>query len=347
MQRRPAVVIAGGLGSGRGVQHGKVGVEHRHDPPLTLPVKTQEHTALIGGVDRAFGIGVHAHKIDRAAQLPLPGAEHTGGEPAAVGGEIQCDRRTGGLGHLPAVQQMQRRVKHLHLRGVAARLRDNGKGIVVGHGTEQDARVKALGIECPGAAADRQLGPGAVVHGKMGAAHGQHRPCVGRLQTENLGTVGRIDNHILGPQFDKAARKRLDLQRLADACGSGPAAVCAVDIEHRAVHSVPQHSEGGRQGACQHGDGNGQHRNEHAEKDPPPVLALLVERRQGFKPRAALPCCGVGGFWRRRGAAHRLGGAQADVPAGAADACLGGLPLLPRQHPLPPRQAFFFRFVHG
>ena len=77
------------------------------------------------------------------------------------------------------------------------------------------------------------------------------------------------------------------------------------------------------------------------------MLPLLVERCQGLEPRGGLPCCGVRRFGRGRTAPHRLRHAQADIPAGAADTGFGGLPLFPRQHPLPPRQPFFFRFVHG
>ena len=44
----------------------------------------------------------------------------------------------------------------------------------------------------------------------------------------------------------------------------------------------------------------------------------------------------------RRTAPHRLRHAQADIPAGAADTGFGGLPLFPRQHPLPPYTLDFY-----
>ena len=74
------------------------------------------------------------------------------------------------------------------------------------------------------------------------------------------------------------------------------------------------------------------------------ALTLLDQRREGLHV--------VGLFFRRWGrggtaaAAHRLGGAQADVPAGTGDGIGGGMPPLPRQHPLAARLAFLIRFAH-
>ena len=47
LQRGTAKIIPRGLGAGAGVQHGNVGVKHRHDAALALPVQPQQHTPLL------------------------------------------------------------------------------------------------------------------------------------------------------------------------------------------------------------------------------------------------------------------------------------------------------------
>ena len=97
LQRGTAKIIPRGLGAGAGVQHGNVGIKHRHDAALALPVQPQQHTPLLGRVDRTFGVGVGVHKIDRTAQLAIAGGQHPGGKFAAVGGKIHRDRGAVGL----------------------------------------------------------------------------------------------------------------------------------------------------------------------------------------------------------------------------------------------------------
>ena len=278
LQRGTAKIIPRGLGAGAGVQHGNVGVKHRHDAALALPVQPQQHTPLLGRVDRTFGVGVGVHKIDRTAQLAIAGGQHPGGKFAAVGGKIHRDGGAVGLGHLPAVRLPHRGVIDAHLGGVAARLGHNGQRVIVGHGAEQDAAVKILGVERAGAAAHGQLVACAVVHGKAGTAHGQHRPRVGWLQAEDFRSVGRVDEHVLGPQLHKAPGQRLDLQRVGDAGGGGPAAVGAVNVQNGAVDGIAQQRQRRGERTGHDHDGHGQRGDNDSEEHPPPLLPLLVER---------------------------------------------------------------------
>ena len=166
----------------------------------------------------------------------------------------------------------------------------------------------------------------------MGAAHSQHGPRVGRLQAQNFGAVGRVDEHILIAQLDEAVRQRFDLQRLGDAGGGRPTAVGAVQVERRAVHGITQQRQRGRQCAGHNGERQRQHNDNDDQDGEPPLLALLVERRQGFEPRGALRGRLLGRPGRRAVIAPRCGsGARRAGAVCVAGGGVQGPPLLTRQ----------------
>ena len=131
LQRGPAVVVACDLGGGAGVDDRNVGVKHGHDAVLALPVQPQQHAARVGGVEQALGVGVEAHKVDRAVQLPVPRGNHARGKPAVVGGKVQRDRCAHRLGHPPAVQLPHRRVIDVYPAGKTVRVGHDGQRVVV------------------------------------------------------------------------------------------------------------------------------------------------------------------------------------------------------------------------
>ena len=131
LQRGSAVVVACDLGSGAGVDDRNVGVKHGHDAVLALPVQPQQHAARVGGVEQSLGVGVEAHKVDRAVQLPVPRGNHARGKPAVVGGKVQRNRRAHRLGHPPAVQLPHRRVIDVYPAGKTVRVGHDGQRVVV------------------------------------------------------------------------------------------------------------------------------------------------------------------------------------------------------------------------